>query len=93
MLPLVKTLNIVGEGSLGCEGANLPVLDPTEHGAEAGVRGPGLGAGARLVLDEKKHIIILFICLFIFTLFFSSVYIKVGFRVFVCVCVSSVTLQ
>ena len=63
-LPLVKTLNVVSEGSLGCEGANLPVLDPTEHGAEAGVRGPGLGAGARLVLEEKKHIIILFICLF-----------------------------
>ena len=74
-LPLVQTLYVVGEGSLGREGANLPVLDPTEHGAEAGVRGPGLGARARLVLREKKQIIILFICMFIFTLFFSYNYI------------------
>ena len=56
-LPLVQTLDIVREGGLGCEGANLPVLDPTEYRAETGVRGPGLGAGARLVLKENKHII------------------------------------
>ena len=49
-VPLVETLHVVGEGGLGCEGPDLPVLDPAEHGAEAGVGGPGLGAGARLIL-------------------------------------------
>ena len=49
-LPLVETLHVVGEGGLGCEGPDLPVLDPTEHRAEAGVGGPGFGAGARLIL-------------------------------------------
>ena len=65
-LPLVQTLDIVREGGLGGEGANLPVLDPTEHGAEAGVRGPRLGAGARLVLEKKKlfNLINLFVCFF-----------------------------
>ena len=49
-LPLVETLHVVGEGGLGCEGPDLPVLDPTQHRAEAGVGGPGFGAGARLIL-------------------------------------------
>ena len=65
-LPLVQTLDVVREGCLGSEGPDLPVLDPTEHGAEAGVRGPRLGAGARLVLEKKKlfNLINLFVCFF-----------------------------
>ena len=75
-LPLVQTLDIVREGGLGGEGANLPVLDPTEHRAEAGVRGSRLGAGARLVLKKRKliNLTILFICFF--ELFFSYNYSK-----------------
>ena len=56
-LPLVETLDVVREGGLGCKGPDLPVLDPTEHAAEAGVGGPGLGAGARLILHYFCQII------------------------------------
>ena len=52
MLPLVETLYVVSEGGLGREGPNLPVFDPAEHAAEAGVGRPGLCPGARLVLDR-----------------------------------------
>ena len=64
-LPLVQTLDVVREGCLGSEGPDLPVLDPTQHAAEAGVRGPGLGAGTRLILNIIMHYTFIFYCIFL----------------------------
>ena len=50
MSPLVEQLHVVGEGSLGREGPDLPVLHSAQHRAEAGVGGPRLGPGSGLVL-------------------------------------------
>ena len=54
MSPLVEQLHVVGEGSLGREGPDLPVLHSAQHRAEAGVGGPRLGPGSRLVLGFYK---------------------------------------
>ena len=64
-LPLVEALDVVREGCLGSEGPNLPVLDPAQHAAEAGVGGSGLGAGTRLILNIIMHYTFIFYCIFL----------------------------
>ena len=46
---MIEQIDVVGKGSFGCEGPDLPVLDSAEDGAETRVGGARLGPRPRLL--------------------------------------------